>query len=181
MQIRRYKSFKKPDNEKRTRHNEMIRVPEIRLINENGENVGIIKTSEALIHAKELEMDLVEVNPIANPPVCKIIDLGKFKYEQEKLAHKQKIASKKTGIKGVRLSFKIKGGDLENRLNQAKKFLMAGDQVKVELIMKGREKAYADNARKIIEDFMESLKEESTIMQAPQRQGGKISSIIAPK
>lgn len=181
MQIRRYKSFKKPDNEKRTRHNEMIRVPLIRLINENGENVGIVNTAEALTHAKELEMDLVEVNPIADPPVCKIIDLGKFKYEQEKLAHKQKVASKKTDIKGVRLSFKIKGGDLANRLNQAKKFLAAGDQVKIELILKGREKAYADNARKIIEDFMKSLKEESTIMQAPQRQGGKISSIIAPK
>lgn len=180
MQIRRYKSFKKPSNEKRTRYNEMIRVPEVRLIDETENNVGVVATNEALARARELEMDLVEVNPIAQPPVCKIMDFGKFKYEQEKLAHKQKVANKKTELKGVRLSFKIKGGDLANRVNQAKKFLEEGNQVKIELILKGREKAYADNAKKIIEDFIKEFTIEVKVVQPVQRQGGKFSAVIAP-
>lgn len=180
MQIRRYKSFKKPEIEKKARYNEMIRVPLVLLIDENGQNVGQVETAKALAQAKDLELDLVEVNPVVNPPVCKIMDFGKFKYEQEKLAHKQKVASKKTDIKGVRLSFKIKGGDLENRLKQARNFLAAGDQVKIDLILKGREKAYAENAKKIIDDFITSLKEETKIIQPTQRQGNKLSAVIGP-
>ena len=181
MQIRRYKSFRKPVLEKRTRYNEMIRVPQILLIDENGQNVGVKDSRAALAQAKELELDLVEVNPVANPPVCKIMDFGKFKYEQEKLAHKQKVASKKTDLKGIRLSFKIKGGDLENRQNQAQKFLTENNQVKIELILKGRERAYADNAKKIIEDFIRYFGENVKVMQPIQRQGGKFSAVIAPK
>jgi len=181
MQIRRYKSYKKPSLEKRTRYNDFIRVPRVLLIDENGQNVGIIETYKALARARELELDLVEVNPVANPPVCKIIDFGKFKYEQEKLAHKQKVASKKTNLKGIRLSFKIKGGDLENRQNQAQKFLSENNQVKIELILKGRERAYTDNAKKIIEDFIKYFGDNIKIIQPIQRQGGKFSAVIAPK
>ena len=181
MQIRRRRAFKKPElQKKRTRVNEMIRIPEVFLIDEKGNKLGVVKTEDALQKAKDLNMDLVEVNPKARPSVCKIIDYGKVKYEKEKLAHKQKVASKKTEVKGVRLTFKIKGGDLENRVNSAKKFLAAGNSVKVEMILKGREKAYGNNARSTLEDFIKQLGEEVKIMQPVQKQGGKFSAIVAP-
>ncbi len=158
----------------------MIRIPSVFLIDENGQGQGIVDTATALRQARELELDLVEVNPVVNPPVCKIMDFGKFKYEQDKLAHKQRIASKKVEIKGIRLSFKIKGGDLENRLHQAEKFLTEGNQVRIELILKGREKAHADNARQIISNFIDTLGEKIKIVQPVQKQGGKFSALIAP-
>ncbi len=179
MQIRRRQPFKPLEQKKLTRVNDWIRVPEIRLIDETGNNVGVVKREEALARARVAELDLVEVNPKAVPPVCKIMDYGKYKYEQEKLAHKQKVASKKTEIKGVRLSFKIKGNDLANRLTQAKKFLTEGHQVKVEMILKGREKALAGNAQNIIENFVSDLGEEIKIIQPMQRQGGKFSLTVA--
>ncbi len=181
MQIRRRRPFQKPELGKRTRINEFIRVPEVRLIDEEGNNLGVMSIREALGRAREAESDLIEVNPKAQPPVCKIMDLGKFKYEKEKLAHKQKVASKKSETKGIRLSFKIKGNDLAIRLNQAKKFLAEGNQVKIDMILKGREKAHANNAREIIEKFMGDLSAEAKIVQPVQKQGGKISALVAPK
>ena len=142
MQIKKHKPKYKPELEqkKRTRINGMIRIPEIRLIDENNQNIGVIKIEKALQKAREAELDLVEVNPKAQPPVCKIMDFGKYKYEQDKLAHKQKVASKKSEIKGIRLSFKIKGNDIETKINQAKKFLENGSQVRIELILKAGKK-----------------------------------------
>jgi translation initiation factor IF-3 len=181
MQIRRRKpSKKKFSNEKRTRVNEMIRIPEVNLINENGENVGVVSTKEALARAKEAELDLIEVNPKVTPSICKIGDYGKIKYEKEKLEHKKKVANKKSELKGIRLSFKIKGGDLETRINQAKKFLEAGNQVKIEMILKGREKAMSKNARESIQEFINGLGEVKIVQQI-QKQGGKFSAIVAPE
>lgn len=181
MQIR-HRGVSKNQNlpEKKTRYNELIRVPTVFLIDENGQSQGEVNTSSALNRAKEVELDLVEVNPIANPPVCKIMDFGKFKYEQDKLVHKQRIASKKVEIKGIRLSFKIKGGDLENRLHQAEKFLAAGNQVRLELILKGREKAHLGNARNLINNFINNFGDKIKIIQPIQKQGGKFSALIAP-
>lgn len=181
MQIRRRRPIKKFEPGKITRVNEMIRVPRIKLIDEEGNNLGIVATKEALNRAREAELDLIEVNPKTEPPVCKILDFGKFKYEKEKIVHKQKVASKKSEIKGVRLSFKIKGHDLENRFNQAQKFLEAGNQVKVEMILKGREKIHSHNAKNIIEKFISDLGEEIKIVQPVQKQGGKFSAIIASR
>ncbi len=181
MQIKRRRPIRKPDQEKQTRINNLIKAPKVRLIDEQGVNLGIVPTSEALSKAYQAELDLVEVNPKADPPVCKILDFGKYKYEKEKLAHKQKVATKKSEIKGIRLTFKIKGGDLENRLTQTKKFLDAGHQVKVEMILKGREKAHAANAKNIIVNFINDLGEKIKIIQPVQKQGGKFSAIVAPK
>lgn len=180
MQIRRRLPFKKPELGKWTRVNEMIRVPRVRLIDEQGNNLGAMATREALERARQAESDLVEVNPKAEPPVCKILDFGKFKYEKEKLAHKQKVASKKSEIKGIRLSFKIKDHDLTIRLNQAKKFLSAGNQVKIEMILKGREKAYSHNAKSVIEKFISDLGGEIKVFQPVQKQAGKFSALIGP-
>ncbi|MFC1622399.1 translation initiation factor IF-3 [Patescibacteria group bacterium] len=189
MQIKRRRPKYNPKQvEKRTRINEWIKIPEVFLIDEKGDNVGVISTEKAKQMAKDVDLDLVEVNPKARPSVCKIMDYGKIKYEKEKQIHKQKIATKKSEIKGIRLTFKIKGHDLETRVKQAKKFLKAGNQVRVEMVLKGREKAHHTNAKNVIENFINELKvnedqpekkEEIKIMQPVQRQGGKFSAIVS--
>ncbi len=162
--------------------NNMIRVNRVRLIDENGENLGDLDTEKAKQIAEEKEMDLVMVNPKANPPICKIANYGKLKYEKEKLDHKKKLANKKTEIKGIRLSFKIKGNDLETKIKQAKKFLESGNNVKIDLVLKGREKAHADNAKDLIQEFINGLDTDNIkIIQDIQKQGGKYSAIVAPK
>jgi len=184
MQIRKRRAFKKFEPEKkRTRINELIKVPEVFVVDETGNKLGVLPTEKALQIAKDVELDLVEVNPVAKPPVCKIMDYGKVKYEKEKLAHKQKVANKKAELKGVRLTFKIKGNDLETRVKQAQRFIKAGNQVKIEMILKGREKAHANSAREVIENFINSVNENDNlkIMQPVQKQGGRFSAIIAPK
>jgi len=182
MQIKRRRSKYKPEieNKKRTWINQQIRAPRVCLVDENNENVGEITLQEALQKARDAELDLVEVNPKAQPPVCKIMDFGKYKYEQDKLIHKQKVASKKSEIKGIRLSFKIKGSDLDTKINQAKKFLGNGNQVKIEMILKGREKAHSNQALEIIQNFINSFGKETKIIQPVQKLGGRFSTIIAP-
>lgn len=181
MQIKRRRSIKKFIPDKRARINERIRAPQVRLIDAQGNNLGVMATPEALDKARQAGLDLIEVNPKVQPPVCKILDFGKFKYEKDKLAHKQKVASKKSEIKCIRLSFKIKGHDLDNRIKQAKKFLAANNQVKVELILKGREKAHAGHAREMLEKFINNMGEDIKIIQPTQRQGGKFSVVIGLK
>lgn len=182
MQIRRRRPKYKPEieNKKRTWTNAQIRAPRVRLVDENNQNLGEMNLRDALQKAKESELDLVEVNPKANPPVCKIMDFGKYKYEQTKLAHKQEVASKKGEVKGIRLSFKIKGNDLETKINQAKKFLENKNQVKVEMILKGREKAHSNSALKIMQTFSDSLGKDTKLIQPLQKLGGRFSIIIAP-
>ena len=181
MQIKRRRPIKKNIQQKRRVNiNSLIHAPSVYLIDENNKSLGEIKTVEALEFAKKAELDLVEVNPKSNPPVCKIMDFGKFKYEQEKMIHKQKVASKKSEIKGIRLSFKIKGGDLENRIKLAKRFLDNDNQVKIELILKGRERAYSYNAIKILDNFIKDLGDVK-IIQSIQKQGGKIFAIVTSK
>jgi translation initiation factor IF-3 len=181
MQIKRRRPFKRPEieNQKRTRVNERIIAREVFLIDEENQSAGIVQTQEAIRRAKENELDLVEVNPKASPPVCKIMDFGKYKYEQDKLAHKQKVAVKKTELKCLRLSFKIKGGDLQIRIDQAKKFLEEKNQLKVEMILKGREKGMGHIANETLNNFMKELGE-IKIIQPIQRQGGKFSLIVGP-
>lgn len=181
MQIKRRRPFKRPELEdkKLTRVNHQIKVPQVFLIDENGESQGVVAIAEALRKAAEAELDLVEVNPKGAPPVCKIMNFGKYKYEQEKLAHKQKVASKKTELKCLRLTFKMKGADLDIRIEQAKKFLEEKNQVKVEMILKGREKAHGQLAAETMNDFVKKLGETKSI-QPLQRLGGKFSLIVAP-
>lgn len=184
MQIkRRRRNFQPKKNEKRTRINEWIRIPEVFLIDENGQNVGVVATDKARQMAKDAELDLVEVNPKARPSVCKIMDFGKVKYEQQKMVHKQKLAQKKAEVKCVRLSFKIKGHDLETRIKQAEKFLGTGHQVKIELILKGREKAYRNESIEIVNKFVDEIKnnldQELKIIQPIKTMGGKIFVVIS--
>ena len=126
----------------------------MRVINENGEQLGIMKKEEALAKAKELGLDLILITEKANPPVCKIIDYGKYLYQQKKKEKKTRASQ----VKGVRLRFNISVHDMETKAKQAKKFLEAGNKVKIELILRGREKALKDYAKEKLEKFLELLK-----------------------
>jgi translation initiation factor IF-3 len=143
--------------EKKFRVNEQINVPEVFLIDENGVQIGKVTRNEALQRAQTAELDLVEVNPLVNPPVVKIIDYGQFKYEKDKKAHKQKVAQKKIDTKVIRLSVRIGWHDLEVRQDQAVKFFQKGHKLKIELILKGREKQHPEKAVAMINEFIKQL------------------------
>jgi translation initiation factor IF-3 len=158
MRIHRHRRFQKPKFEIQEFHaNHHITVPEVRVIDENGVPLGILPTAKAIAMAQERSMDLIEVSPKAEPPVCKFADYGHFKYQKEKEMRKQRAQSKEVEIKGIRLSMRIGSGDLQIRVEQAKKFFEQGDKVKVEMILRGRERAHGDVARAVFEDFVKQL------------------------
>lgn len=163
--------------------NHKIRVPEVRVLDEDNSNLGVMNTKEAVAKAQEMEMDLVIINPKADPPVAKIMDFTNFKYQKEKEARKQKKKSHVAEIKGVRLSLRIGKHDLEVRTRQALKFLNRGDKVKVEIILKGRDHAHSSLAFEVIEKFYQGIIEEITVdyEQKPQKQGPKITAILTKK
>jgi translation initiation factor IF-3 len=174
-----------PKLEKKFLANEQIKAEEVFLIDENGEKIGKISTEEALQQAKENDLDLVEVNPQADLPVCKIMDYGQFKYEKEKKAHKQKLAQKKVDTKGIRLSVRISKNDFEMRIKQAMKFLEKGHKLKLELVLKGRERAHPEKAVEIINNFVAELesKEDFNIVREQDltKQGGRFIMILINK
>ena len=175
----------KPKLEKRFQINQQIRVPEVFLINEDGENVGNVSTSEAIKQANDIGLDLVEVNPTAKPPVAKIMDYGQFKYEKEKKAHKQKQAQKKVDTKGVRLSVRISQNDLQLRIDQAIKFFKKGHKVKIDLVLKGREKQHPQKAVEAINNFASILEKNEELNiereQGLTKQGGRFIMILINK
>lgn len=164
------------------RSNQQIKTDEVFLIDENDEAIGKLSIEEALERASEAGLDLVEVNPKANPPVVKIVDLGRLKYEREKLAHKQKMQQKKIDLKNIRLSFRISEHDLGVRLKQAEKFLAKENKLKIELTLRGRERQYAQKAAEIINDFVNKLRANEDlnveIEQPLTNQGGRFIIIL---
>lgn len=167
------------------RANTQIRVPEVFLIDESNEAIGVISIEEALTRAQEADLDLVEVNPKANPPVVKIVNLGQLKYEKEKQAHKQKMQQKKVETKNIRLTFRISEHDVEMRLAQAEKFLAKENKVKIELILRGRERQYPQKAAEIIKSFVAKIQAISDlsieIEQPLTNQGGRFTIILINK
>lgn len=161
--------------------NEQIRDKEIRLIGENGEQLGIMSAKEAFKMAKEAELDLVKIAPTAKPPVCKIIDYGKYRYE---LARKEKEAKKKqkiVEIKEVRLSPNIEANDLNTKVNMAKKFIAKGDKVKVTLRFRGREMAHMQSSKHILDDFAEALADIAVIEKPAKLEGKSIMMVLTEK
>lgn len=175
----------KPKQEKRFRVNQQIRVPEVFLIDENGEQIGPTPTRSALAQAQEIGLDLVEVNPTAKPPVVKIMDFGQFKYEKEKKAHKQKQQQKKVETKGIRLSVRIGDNDLKLRLEQAKKFFKKGHKVKIDLILKGRERQHPRVAEEVMRNFAQKLEQDEELNigreQDLTKQGARFIMILVNK
>lgn len=166
---------------KYTRVNDFIRFPEIRVIGDDGEQLGVITPDEGRRLAKERGLDLVEVAPNAKPPVCKIMDYGKYKYQQMKEDRKQRKRAKKVEVKGVRISLRISQNDLEFKAKQADKFLQEGNKVRVELILRGRENAHRDLAKDIFKKFMETMEEDVIIEQQPKRQRLGLAIVIHRK
>jgi translation initiation factor IF-3 len=152
--------------------NEQIRDKEVRLIGEEGEQLGILPTKEAMRLAKEANLDLVKIAPTAKPPVCKIIDYGKYRYE---LARKDKEAKKKqkvTEVKEIRLSPNIDDNDLLTKANHARKFILNGDKVKVALRFRGREMAHIGASKKILDEFFAKL-EDIAVVDKPSKLEGR--------
>lgn len=166
-------------SEKRFRVNDRIRVPEVMIIDEAGTNIGILKIADALALAETKELDLIEVSPLAQPPVCRLMDYGKFQYQQNRSQQKAKTKIKKVETKGVRLSFKIAQHDLAVRQKQADKFLGQGHKVRVELRLKGREKAFRDRAREVIQEFLNGLSQTHKIESPIKQLGGTLSTLIS--
>ena len=161
--------------------NEQIRDKEVRLISADGEQLGIMSSRDAMKLAQEAELDLVKIAPNAKPPVCKIIDYGKYRYE---LARKEKEAKKKQktiDVKEVRLSPNIDKNDLNTKINQARKFLSKGDKVKVTLRFRGRELAHVNASKYILDDFAKALEDVATIDKKPKFEGRSMTMFLAPK
>jgi translation initiation factor IF-3 len=181
----KFHRFERKKEEPVFKANHQIKAEEVFLIDENEEAIGKVSLSDALERAKEADLDLVEVNPKANPPVAKIVNLGQLKYERDKLVHKQKMQQKKVDIKNIRLSFRISSHDLEMRLSQAEKFLSKDNKIKIELILKGRERQHPRKAAEIINNFVAELqaKEDinTEIEQPLTKQGGRFTIILINK
>ncbi|MEK7632519.1 MAG: translation initiation factor IF-3 [Patescibacteria group bacterium] len=158
MRIHRHRRFQKPKFEiQEFKANHNILAPEVRVIDDEGKPLGVMTTAKAIELAREKGMDLIEVSPLAEPPVCKFADYSHFKYQKEKEMRKQRAQSKEVEIKGIRLSMRIGSGDLQIRVEQAAKFFEQGDKVKVEMILRGRERAHGDVARAVFDDFVKQL------------------------
>jgi translation initiation factor IF-3 len=161
-------------------YNEKIRAKEVRLIDEDGKQLGIVPTFEALKLARERELDLVEISPTATPPVCKIMDYGQFKYQLAKKAHEAKKKQTVVQVKEIKLGLKIEEHDLGVKVRHIREFLTDGDKVKITIMFRGREilhKAMGENlALKVIEE----LKGIGTIEQKPKFEGRNIIMIFAP-
>ena len=161
--------------------NEKIRDREVRLIGEEGEQLGVMSSREAQKLADEAGLDLVKIAPTAKPPVCKIVDYGKYRYEQ---ARKEKEARKKQKtieIKEIRLSPNIDTNDLNTKINAAKKFLTKGDKVKVTLRFRGREMAHMNASKHILDDFAEALTEIAVVEKPAKVEGRSMTMVLAEK
>ena len=166
--------------EYQTRVNEQIRISPIRLIGPNGEQVGVIPTSQAMDMAREALLDLVEVAPLEKPPVCKIMDFGKFKFQQKrKLKDKTKAHQQK--LKEIRLRPKTDIHDIETKVQQARKFLEHKDKVLVYVMFKGREVQHTEEGKRILFAMREKLVDLAKIEKEPSLEGKRMSMMLAPK
>ena len=181
---RSYRRNRKKDTSqfKEFKINNQITASEVLFVDEENGNSEVLSLQDALQRAQEAEMDLVEVSPLAQPPVVKLLDYGKRQYQQSKLLRKQKASQKKTGMKAVRLSARIGKHDIEVRLKQAQKFLDKGSKVKIELVLKGREHKHIDLAKQIVLDFINQLEGEDIVTeQYVKKVGHTIQAIVAKK
>ncbi len=161
--------------------NEQIRDKEVRLIGEDGQQLGVMATRDALKLAQDANLDLVKIAPTAKPPVCKIIDYGKYRYE---LTRKEKEAKKKqkiTEVKEVRLSPNIDDNDLNTKANQARKFITKGDKVKVALRFRGREMAHMQASKRILDDFFKKIEDIAVIEKPAKLEGRNMIMFLTEK
>jgi translation initiation factor IF-3 len=161
--------------------NERIRFPKVRVIDSDGSQLGIMSSREALQMAEDKELDLVLVSDKADPPVCKIVDYGKHKFEQEKKAKEAKKKQHTVDVKEVKMRYKIEEHDYNVRINQAERFLKAGDKVKATIMFRGREIQHSDLAEELLKRMATDLQELAEVQQAPKKEGRNMMMLLAPK
>ncbi len=161
--------------------NERIKYPKLRVVDAEGSQLGIISREEALDVAKDRELDLVLVSEKANPPVCRIMNYGKFKFEQEKKAKEAKKKSHQTEVKEVKMRYKIDQHDYEVRIGQATRFLKSGDKVKCTVIFRGREIQHTNLAETLLRRMASDLEEQAEVQQSPKREGRNMIMFLSPR
>ncbi len=163
------------------RRNAEIRVPRVRVIGDDGEMVGVLSRDEALAMAEDAGLDLVEIQPNADPPVCRIMDFGKYRFEQQKKAAAAKKKQKQVEIKEVKFRPVTDDGDYQIKLRNMRRFLADGDRIKVVVRFRGREMSHTELGLAMTQRIEEELKEEATIEQRPKMEGRQMIMMIAPK
>ena len=176
----RFRPQQKRDTGKSLRVNDLIRISPIRLIDENNEQVGIIETDEAKQRARAAGLDLVEVAPTAKPPVCRIMDYGKWKYQQRKKEQKAKAHAKQSELKGVRLRPGIDEHDLSIKVNKARDFLEDGDKVQFTMLFRGRQMAHQDLGMETMEQIYHQLSDIAKVEAQPKMQGRRMTMTVSP-
>ena len=167
-----------PDNRDTIRINQAIRTSSVRVVSEDGEQLGVIPTEDALQRAQDAGLDLVEVAPGERPPVCRIMDYGKYKYDKNKKSNRNQTHTK---TKEIRLRPKTGEEDIRTKIRQAEKFLSHKDKVQVSVLFRGREMAHIEEGRKVMEMVIEELAEHGKVETAPQQHGRRMICMIAPK
>jgi len=165
---------------KNLRLNEQIRVSQVRLIDQNNDQVGIIKMSDALARAREAGLDLVEVAPNNDPPVCRLMDFGKWKYDQKKKAHKAKVKQHHVILKEIRLRPKTDAHDRRFKLKKARQFLAEGDKVQFTMLFRGREMMHLDLAVEKFNAIVADLSDVGKLEMAPKKMGRRMTMVMAP-
>ena len=163
------------------RFNEFISVPKVRVIDENGENLGVMLTAEAMEQAADVGLDLVEVSPGADPPVCKFLDVGKFKYEAQKKANLARKTQKTQEIKEIKMRPNIDDHDYEVKMRKVRDFIGDGDKVKVTLRFRGRELAHGELGMRLLQRVQGDVGEISKVEQHPRMEGRQMLMVLSPK
>lgn len=171
--------WRPPEASGKQRINEQIRVTPIRVIGADGSQLGVIPTDEALRQAKLAELDLVEVAPTERPPVCRIMDYGKFKYQQKKRQHKSHAHQMK--IKEIRVRPKTGDADIQVKVSKAREFLEHKDKVIVTVVFRGRELAHIEEGRKVVDDVIAQLEDVAKVEAPPIHHGRRMTCTLAPK
>jgi translation initiation factor IF-3 len=171
---------RRPPERDQTRINERIRVPEVRLIDEDGEQVGIVPTPDALERARERDLDLVEVSPTSKPPVTRILDYSKYKYEQEQKAKAARKHQQQTNVREIKLRPKIAQHDYETKRGHVERFLRNQDKVKVTIMFRGREQSHPERGRMLLDRLLQDVSEIATMEQEPLQEGRNMTMLLAP-
>ena len=171
---------RRPPERDPTRINERIRVPEVRLIGADGEQVGVVPTEEALQRAQSEDLDLVEVAPEAKPPVARLLDYSKYKYEQEQKAKAARKHQQQVNVREIKLRPKIADHDYETKKGHVERFLRNRDKVKVTIMFRGREQAHPERGRALLQRLFDDVEELATIESEPLQEGRNMSMMLAP-
>src|SRR4051794_29166313 len=168
-----------PDRDE-TRINERIRVPEVRLIGDDGTQIGVVAIDEALRYAQERDLDLVEVSADSRPPVCRVLDYSKYKYEQEQKAKAARRHQKQVNVREIKLRPKIADNDYQTKKSHVRRFLERDDRVKVTIMFRGREQSHPERGERLLQRLAEDVAELGTVEQSPQQDGRNMTMLLAP-